>query len=101
MIYISFGIIALNAQPLLEYNLRALYPFAHQLLVVEGATEAARSLATEDGHSSGFSVRRITGMTMIASVASPPIQTTVANICSQKDSSRAQGGMIIGVSSDG
>jgi hypothetical protein len=51
MIHISFGIIALNAQPFLEYNLRALYPFAHQLLVVEGATEAARSLATEDGHS--------------------------------------------------
>lgn len=48
---ISFGIIALNAQPFLEYNLRALYPFAYQLLVVEGATEAARSLATEKGHS--------------------------------------------------
>lgn len=51
MIRISFGIIALNAQPFLEYNLRALYPFAHQLLVIEGATEAAKSLATDDGHS--------------------------------------------------
>jgi len=48
---VSFGIIALNAQPLLEYNLRALYPLAHQLLVVEGATQAAKSLATADGHS--------------------------------------------------
>lgn len=48
---VSFGIIALNAQPFLEYNLRALYPFAHQLLVVEGATSAARSLATAQGHS--------------------------------------------------
>jgi hypothetical protein len=48
---ISFGIITLNAQPFLEYNLRALYPFAYQLLVVEGATEAAKSLAAEDGHS--------------------------------------------------
>jgi hypothetical protein len=48
---ISFGIIALNAQPLLEYNLRALYPFAHQIIVVEGAVKAARSLATAEGHS--------------------------------------------------
>lgn len=48
---ISFGLIALNAQPFLDYNLRALYPFAHQLLVVEGATEAAKSLATDEGHS--------------------------------------------------
>jgi hypothetical protein len=52
MIKITFGIIALNAKPLLEYNLRALYPFAHQIIVVEGATRAAASLATEDGHSS-------------------------------------------------
>ncbi len=51
MIRISFGIIALNAQPFLEYNLRALAPYAHQLLVVEGATLAAKSLATKDGHS--------------------------------------------------
>jgi hypothetical protein len=51
MIKITFGIIALNAQPLLEYNLRAIYPFAHQIVVVEGATRAAVSLATKDGHS--------------------------------------------------
>ena len=48
---ITFGIIALNAQPFLEYNLRALYPFAHQIIVVEGAVEAAHSLATPEGHS--------------------------------------------------
>lgn len=48
---VSFGILALNAQPLLEYNLRALYPFAHQLIVAEGAARAARSLARPDGHS--------------------------------------------------
>jgi hypothetical protein len=51
MTKISFGILALNAQPLLEYNLKALYTFAHQILVVEGATRAAASLATPDGHS--------------------------------------------------
>ncbi len=48
---ISFGIIVLNGQPFLEYNLRALYPFAHEIIVVEGAVRAASSLATSDGHS--------------------------------------------------
>lgn len=48
---VTFGILALNAQPLLRYNLAALYPFAHQIIVVEGATQAARSLARPDGHS--------------------------------------------------
>lgn len=51
MIKISFGIIALNAQPFLVHNLRALYPFAHQIIVVQGATRAAASLATPEGHS--------------------------------------------------
>lgn len=51
MIKISFGILALNSQPFLEYNLRALYPFAHQIIVVEGAVRAAASLSTSDGHS--------------------------------------------------
>lgn len=51
MIKITFGVIALNALPLLEYNLRALYPFAHQIIVVEGATRAAVSLSRPDGHS--------------------------------------------------
>jgi hypothetical protein len=52
MTRISFGIIALNAQPFLERNLQALYPFAHQIIVVEGAIKAAQSLARPDGHSS-------------------------------------------------
>jgi len=51
MVRVTFGIIVLNGQPFLEYNLHALYPFAHQIIVVEGATEAAASLATADGHS--------------------------------------------------
>jgi hypothetical protein len=49
---VSFGILALNAQPFLEYNLRALYPYAHEIIVVEGAVRAAASLANSDGHSS-------------------------------------------------
>lgn len=48
---ISFGIIVLNGEPFTRYNLRALYPFAHQLIVVEGAVPSAANVATRDGHS--------------------------------------------------
>lgn len=51
MIRVTFGIIVLNGQPFLQYNLRALYPFAHQIIIVEGAVAAAQSLATAQGHS--------------------------------------------------
>ena len=48
---ISFGMIVLNGEPFLRYNLRALYPFAYEIIVVEGAAPAAASIATADGHS--------------------------------------------------
>ena len=48
---VSFGMIVLNGEPFLRYNLRALYPFAHQIIVVEGATPAAAGIATAEGHS--------------------------------------------------
>ncbi len=48
---ITFGMIVLNGEPFLRYNLRALYPFAHQIIVVEGAAPGAASIATPDGHS--------------------------------------------------
>mgnify|MGYP001110328912 CR=1 FL=1 len=48
---ISFGIIVLNGEPFIRYNLRALYPFAHQIIVVEGASPAAVDIATQNGHS--------------------------------------------------
>jgi hypothetical protein len=41
MTHIIFGIILLNAQPFLEYNLHALYPFCHQIIVVEGALQSS------------------------------------------------------------
>lgn len=44
--------IVLNAEPFVTYNLRALYPFAGQIIVVEGAAPAGKSVATPDGHSS-------------------------------------------------
>ncbi len=59
MAKITFGILALNAQPLLEYNLRALYPFAHEIIVVEGATRPAASLAGSDGHSSDGTLKML------------------------------------------
>ena len=48
---LTFGIILLNGQPFIRYNLRALYPFAHQIIVVEGAVRKAAAAATADGHS--------------------------------------------------
>ncbi|MDY6796176.1 MAG: glycosyltransferase family A protein [Actinomycetota bacterium] len=48
---ISFGMIVLNGQPFVPYNLEALYPFAHEIIVVEGATTGAASIADENGHS--------------------------------------------------
>ncbi|MCX6343487.1 MAG: glycosyltransferase family A protein [Armatimonadetes bacterium] len=48
---ITFGMIVLNGEPFTRYNLRALYSFAHQIIVVEGACSAAKNIATKDGHS--------------------------------------------------
>jgi hypothetical protein len=48
---ITFGIIVLNGEPFTRYCIRQIYPFAHQIVVVEGACERARAVATPDGHS--------------------------------------------------
>src|SRR4030095_3477444 len=48
---ITFGIIVLNGEPFTRYCLRALYPFAHEIIVVEGANPSAAAYATPDGHS--------------------------------------------------
>ena len=48
---ITFGIIVLNGEPFIRYTLQALYPFAHQIIVVEGAVPGAKTIATPDGHS--------------------------------------------------
>ena len=49
---VSFGMIVLNGEPFVRYNLRALYPFAHEIIVVEGAAHASAKIATPEGHSS-------------------------------------------------
>jgi len=43
--------IVLNGEPFLRYNLRSIYPYAHQIILVEGASPAAKAIATSDGHS--------------------------------------------------
>src|SRR5665648_776269 len=48
---VTFGIIVLNGEPFTRYCLRALYPFAHEIIVVEGAHEDTHAVATADGHS--------------------------------------------------
>lgn len=48
---ITFGMIVLNGEPFTRYCLRAIYPHAYEIIVVEGAVEKARSIATPDGHS--------------------------------------------------
>ncbi len=48
---ITFGLIVLSGRPFIIPNVKSLYPYAHQIIVVEGACEAARSIAREDGHS--------------------------------------------------
>jgi hypothetical protein len=56
---ITFGMIVLNGEPFVRYNLHALYPFAHQIIVVEGAITVARSLATADGHSTDGTLKTL------------------------------------------
>ena len=50
-IKISFGIIVLNGEPFTRYCVRALYPYAHQIIIVEGATLNATSISMPNGHS--------------------------------------------------
>jgi hypothetical protein len=48
---VTFGIIVLNGEPFTRYCLRSLYPFAHEIIVVEGGHRDARAVTTADGHS--------------------------------------------------
>lgn len=48
---ITFGIIVLNGEPFTRYCLRSVYPFAYEIIVVEGGHVDAKSVCTPDGHS--------------------------------------------------
>ena len=50
-IQITFGMIVLNGEPFTRYNLRSIYRWAHQIIVIEGACVAASAVASADGHS--------------------------------------------------
>jgi len=54
---ITFAMIVLNGEPFVRCNLRGLYPFAHQIIAVEGGgiVDAGRRVGT----SGGFCVRSI------------------------------------------
>lgn len=47
---ISFGMIVVNGEPFIKYNLENLYPHAHEIIIVEGAVERFKR-STPDGHS--------------------------------------------------
>ena len=48
---VTFGIIVLNGEPFIRYCLRSIYPFAHEIIVVEGGHEDCKAVCTPDGHS--------------------------------------------------
>lgn len=48
---VTFGVIVLNGEPFTKHTLRSLYPYAHEIIVAEGAAPGARNIATPDGHS--------------------------------------------------
>ncbi|HEY4190008.1 MAG TPA: FkbM family methyltransferase, partial [Candidatus Limnocylindrales bacterium] len=48
---VTFGVIVLNGEPFTRHTLRSIYPFAHEIIVAEGAAPGARNIATADGHS--------------------------------------------------
>lgn len=58
-IKISIGMIVLNGEPFIKYNLENLYPHAHEILIVEGAVQKFKHAATSDGHSLDSTVRII------------------------------------------
>jgi hypothetical protein len=56
---ISFGIIVLNGEPFTKYCLRSIYPYAHEIIIVEGATVNAKLISTPEGHSIDNTLRSI------------------------------------------
>ncbi|MHC4790384.1 MAG: FkbM family methyltransferase [Planctomycetota bacterium] len=55
----SFVMIALNAMPFIEYSLKSIYDFAHEIIIVEGAVEKCMFAANPDGSSNDGTVEFI------------------------------------------
>ena len=56
---LSFIHIVLNGMPFLEYSLKSIYDFAHQIIIVEGAVENCMFAANPDGSSKDGTVEFI------------------------------------------
>lgn len=56
---ITFGVIVCNGEPFIASHFRALYPHAHQIIIVEGAAPGARSFVHTDGHSNDGTVETL------------------------------------------
>lgn len=48
---LTFGLIVLNGEPFTRYWLRSVYPWAHQIVISEGATRFSAANVGPDGHS--------------------------------------------------
>lgn len=48
---ISFVMNVLNAEPFIGYQLASIYPYAHEIIIVEGAYQKFSHASTADGHS--------------------------------------------------
>lgn len=55
----TFIIIVLNGMPFVEYAIKAIYNFAHQIIIVEGAVELAMFMANSDGSSKDGTIETI------------------------------------------
>ncbi len=56
----SFVMIVLNGMPLIEYALKSIYDFAHEIIIVEGSVEKCMFAADPDGSSTDGTVEFIT-----------------------------------------
>ncbi|MFC2043816.1 glycosyltransferase family 2 protein [Chloroflexota bacterium] len=50
-IRVSYVMIVVNGEPFIYYQLASVYPYAHEIVIVEGATENFADMTTVDGHS--------------------------------------------------
>ena len=55
----SFVMIVLNGMPFIEYSIKSVYDFAHEIIIVEGAVEKCMFAANPDGSSTDGTVEFI------------------------------------------
>jgi len=55
----SYLIIVLNGKPFIDYNLKSIYPFAKEIIIVEGSIPSFEDFANHDGSSKDGTIRAI------------------------------------------